>query len=173
LVIYRIWTDGCCLKPPWGKEGAGGWAMVVEEDGKVLATDCVGYEWTNPLEMEMRAVIAALRYADGRQVEIFCDAKVVVTGAMEHLSAYRRKGWRTVPGGEVALWQRVEELLLGSLTTILWVPSHSGYPFNEYADELADIAARGARTARFDPLPTAAVIASQFAPLVAQGTASG
>jgi ribonuclease HI len=162
---FRIWTDGCCLKPPWGKTGPGGWAMVVEEDGEVIDTDCAGYDETTSLRMEMLAIIAGFRYTKGRRVEVYCDAQFLVNGAIHHLAKWKHRGWRrrsrksaSLPLAEVDLWEEIDELLCGSLATISWVPSHAGYPFNEYADELADVAARGARSASWGTPPPSIAI---------------
>jgi len=165
--VIRLWTDGCCLKAPGRLDGPGGWALVVEEDGEVIHTEVEGHDLTTPLRMELHGVIAALRYARGRRLEVCCDAKVVVDCVMEgHVQRWKHRNWTKAPGGEeeVPLWRRIEELLYGSLTTLTWVRGHSGLPFNELADELADVAARGARTAtRWDRRPFPEVVAAAYA----------
>ena len=79
------------------------------------------------------------------------------------MDGWRRKGWRTAAGGPVqnlALIQSIDAAIAqrSGPVSFVWVRGHRGDEFNERADELAGIAARGVRDAAPEPpLAVAAV----------------
>ena len=77
--MIKIYTDGSCLNNP----GNGGWAAIINENGKILKISGSEKNTTNN-KMELMAPIKALKKIDKRnKVEIFTDSKYVKLGITE------------------------------------------------------------------------------------------
>ncbi len=145
----NIYTDGGCNNRSRTKHG--GWAFVVEgEDGEVAYRS---YGWalgTTSNRMEMTAAIRALEYAltdPHEQPVIHSDSRYVVDGANGWAQNWRRNGWITSSGGEVAnldLWESILALTYSRVVFWRWVRGHAGTPLNEEADRLCTRAMRRA-----------------------------
>lgn len=119
-----------------------GTAGAVRRDYFVSAPD------TTNNRMALCSASAALELlgAKGRslQVEFVSDSKYLVQGMSEWVHAWRARGWRR-KGGEIEnldLWQELVELAEQHEVTWTWVRGHAGHPKNEYANHLAQKAAR-------------------------------
>ncbi len=144
----KLWTDGGCNNRSRTKHG--GWAFVVEgEDGEVAHRS---YGWalgTTSNRMELTAAIKALKYALvylGPHT-IYSDSRYVVDGASGWARNWRRNGWITSSGGDVAnrdLWERILTLTDGRAVGWCWMRGHAGTPLNEEADRLCTRAMRRA-----------------------------
>jgi ribonuclease HI len=131
----KIWTDGCCFPNP----GTGGWAWISEDatqdSGRRLGA-------TNQ-QMELEAVLAALRAFTGRDVEIISDSQYVIKGATEWIQGWVKRGWKNAskkPVENQEQWKALLSLTEGRVVKFTWVKGHSGDAMNEKADALASAA---------------------------------
>jgi ribonuclease HI len=133
-----IYTDGACR----GNPGPGGWGVVLRHGdnekhlfgGEVLTTNN---------RMELTAVIKALESLKFPcDIELYSDSKYVLQGISEWLPNWKRRNWRTAnkkPVLNLELWQSLDELVSQQKSVNWhWVKGHSGDPFNELADQLAN-----------------------------------
>ena len=108
------------------------------------------------------AVLEAIRSHPGdAPLVIQADSLYAIKCSSEWVAGWKRKGWRTAAGGPVqnlALIQSIEAAIAErpGPVTFVWVRGHRGDQFNERADELAGIAARGVRDD--GPVPVAVVV---------------
>ena len=147
--MIRLWTDGCCLKNPGG---AGGWAVIAERGGDVLAQWSGSVESTTNNRMELTAVIEALREGADGKTEIVSDSTYVVKGVTLWLPRWKEKDYKrgrpriNIPNR--SLWEEIDELIADYLHPLRfrWVKGHAGGAFNEMADDLAGKEARAFKT---------------------------
>ncbi len=142
-------TDGAAK----GNPGPGGWgAVLLVGRAAVRELGGAGGVTTNN-RMEMTAVAEALEWiasasgADEAAVTIATDSTYVMRGVTDWLANWKRRGWKTREGGDVAnrdLWERLERAL-ASCRRVRWrhVPGHAGFPGNERADTIASGFAAG------------------------------
>lgn len=143
-----VYTDGACK----GNPGPGGWGFVVylskacEEEHHIIWG---GKEYTTNNQMEMMAIIEALKYViehySDRKITIYSDSNIAVKGINEWMNGWKRRGWRKADGSPVLnkeLWIILDRLLCttGLQVTFVKVAAHSGIRGNERADELANMA---------------------------------
>jgi ribonuclease HI len=139
--VIRIWTDGSCPLNP----GPGGWAVVVVEDGEIVAKLNGGESEATNNTMEMTAVLEAMRFArnnyPGQQVEIICDSEYVVKGCVEWMARWKARGWKKKSGAikNLALWKYLDHSYNPATMTLTWVRGHDGDEMNELADYLAGL----------------------------------
>ena len=139
--MIQLWTDGSCPLNP----GPGGWAVVVAEDGEVVAKLHGGTEQATNNTMEMTAVLEAMRFAKtnypGQAVEIICDSEYVVKGCNEWMVGWKAKGWRKKGGPikNLALWKALDQAFNPITMTLTWIKGHDGDEMNELADHLAGL----------------------------------
>ena len=142
-----VFSDGAAK----GNPGPGGWGVVViTPDGGV--TELGGSEpHTTNNRMELTAAIEGLsqvRRLDG-PVALYTDSTYVIKGIREWIHAWRRRGWKTIEGGDVLnrdLWERLDQLVNArgkEHVTWHYVRGHDGVCGNERVDEIADTLARG------------------------------
>ena len=149
--MIELWTDGACQRNP---HGPGGWAVVVVEDGRVVAEHSGHEARTTNNRMEMVAALEALRYlAPGEAATINTDSQLLVNGATQWLTGWKRKGWKKADGQPVLnadLWQAIDaEMQRVGTARWNWVRGHAGNRWNERADQLAvQAAATGRGTSR-------------------------
>ncbi|MFN2378161.1 MAG: RNase H family protein [Candidatus Binatia bacterium] len=141
-VAVTAFTDGAAK----GNPGPGGWgAVLLIGDGAVRELGASGGATTNN-RMEITAAAASLEWlADSADAEasvtIVTDSSYVLRGVTEWMSNWKRRGWKTTTGGDVAnrdLWERLDRAVQ-ACGRVRWrhVPGHAGYPGNERADEIA------------------------------------
>jgi ribonuclease HI len=132
-----------------GNPGPGGWGAIVRRpDGRV--TELGGAETpTTNNRMELAAAIAVLDELAGEPgpLVLYSDSTYVLRGITEWIRNWKRRGWKTATGGDVAnvdQWQRLEELA-GRRQGLVWkhVRGHAGIPGNERADTIASELALG------------------------------
>ncbi len=132
-----IFTDGAAK----GNPGRGGFGVVISENDTVLEKG--GFkEYTTNNEMELKAVVEALKEISSKKVpiEIYTDSKYVVEGAKGWVFGWAKNGWKTATKTDVLnkeLWQELLPLL--GKVEIVWhkVPGHVGIVGNERADVIA------------------------------------
>ena len=136
----QVATDGACP----GNPGPGGWAWTTG------STDASGGQrvTTNP-EMELRAILEALRAHPDQPVAILTDSQYAIDCVTSWLARWRRNGWRTSarhPVKHQPIIEAIAEERDRRPVQLVKVPGHAGHPLNERADQLA--AAAAARVAR-------------------------
>lgn len=131
-MMITYYTDGSCSPNP----GPGGFAVIKNMQPAVLGGDKAS---TN-IRMEGRAIIAALKDADGAECQIFTDSEFWINVITKWSLAWEKNGWKK-KGGEIKnldLVQEVCPLYRQSNATLVWVRGHVGDPGNELADEWAN-----------------------------------
>lgn len=140
LPQVTIYTDGSCL----GNPGAGGWAAVLEANGKTKNISG-GEPHTTNNRMEMTAVIRALAALKTQcAVRLHTDSQYVANGITQWLPAWQRKNYRKADGKPVKnseLWQQLDAAQKRHTIEWIWVRGHASCAGNNRADELAHAAA--------------------------------
>ena len=133
-----VFVDGASS----GNPGPGGWGTIIAlPGGEVMELGGREVPTTNN-RMELSAIIHGLKYLEkfSNPIKVYSDSSYVIRGITQWVWGWKKKGWITAEGKEVAntdLWK-----LLFSLThqkKIEWhyVRGHSGIPGNERADQIA------------------------------------
>ena len=129
-IIY--YTDGSCEPNP----GAGGFAVIREMEPKVLGSEP---ESTN-IRMEGKALIAALKDANGQLCVINTDSEFWINVITKWSVGWEKNGWKK-KGGEIKNLDIVKEvvpLYRESKAKLVWVRGHNKDPGNELADHWAN-----------------------------------
>jgi ribonuclease HI len=149
-----VFTDGASK----GNPGPGGWGVViVTPEGRVTELGGGSPQTTNN-KMELTGAIEALsrlRDTPG-PLAVYTDSTYVIQGISSWVHNWRRKGWRTATGGEVAnrdLWEQLWDLTAArGARSMAWhyVRGHIGIPGNERVDAIADGFATRQRVTLYD-----------------------
>ena len=138
--MIKIYTDGSCLNNP----GNGGWAAIINNNGKVLKISGSEKNTTNN-KMELMAPINALKKIDkGKKIEIYTDSKYVKLGITEWIHKWLKNNWQTSKKEDVKnkeLWVELYELTKSFEISWIWIKAHAGNTLNEEVDLLAKKAA--------------------------------
>ncbi len=138
--MIKIYTDGSCLSNP----GNGGWAAIINIDGKIKKISGNEKNTTNN-RMELMAPINALKYVNSKDsIEMFTDSKYVKNGITEWINTWVLNNWKTSNKEDVKnkdLWFELYKLNQSLNVKWNWVKAHAGDPLNEEADMLAKEAA--------------------------------
>jgi len=131
-----IHTDGGCE----GNPGPGGWAAVLEYEGreKVLSG---GDPATTNNRMELQAAISALEaLKEPCEIGFYTDSQYVRNGITEWVSKWKAKGWMSTqkkPVKNEDLWRRLDGLASKHRIIWKWLKGHAGHAVNERCDVLA------------------------------------
>ena len=133
----NIYTDGACK----GNPGAGGWAAILEFEGKEKEL-CGGEKNTTNNRMELTAVIEGLKALKTECiVDLYSDSQYLVNAINKGwLEGWKKNGWRKADKSAVLnddLWKQLDELLSRHDVTFIWVRGHDGHAYNERCDVLA------------------------------------
>ena len=82
----QVATDGACL----GNPGPGGWAWTTGS-----TDDSGGQHVTTNQEMELRAILEALRAHPDQAIVILTDSQYAIDCVTTWLPGWRRRGWQT------------------------------------------------------------------------------
>lgn len=152
--MIEIYTDGACKGNQHAFNQGAGWGVVIRH----LPEGTESHLWgsgtvddTNQT-MEMTAAIQALRAlekipeAQDQDVILFSDSTYVIKGITEWIHNWKQRGWKTSdkkPVKNKELWMAIEEL--SAERGIKWahVKAHNGNQWNELADDLANLGAKG------------------------------
>lgn len=135
-----VFTDGACS----GNPGPGGYGVVIAyPEGKVHELGAAFRNVTNN-QMELQGVIEALKTlkAVSGEVHIFTDSTYVIRGITQWIWAWKKRGWKTAEGKDVANvdhWKKLSSLVAARDPKPEWkyVRGHQGTPGNERVDEIA------------------------------------
>lgn len=130
MTIY--YTDGSCQPNP----GPGGFAVIKDMQPHILGGD---HDSTN-IRMEGRALIAALKDANGEPCRIYTDSEFWINVITKWSLGWEKNGWKK-KGGEIKnldLVQKVCPLYRTSQAELIWVRGHNNDPGNELADHWAN-----------------------------------
>lgn len=142
MIIY--YTDGSCSPNP----GPGGFAVIKEMQPAIVGHEMMS---TN-IRMEGKALIAAMKDADGAKCEIFTDSEFWINVITKWGPGWEDKGWKK-KGGEIKNLEIVKEaceLYKQSGAILTWVRGHEG----DQGNELADTWANKAREQRLTKVPS-------------------
>lgn len=132
-----VHCDGACR----GNPGPGGYGAILR-CGKHERELSGAEPRTTNNRMELTAAIAALSTLTERcRVRIVTDSQYLRKGITEWIKSWMRNGWRTAGRKPVLnrdLWERLVELCSRHDVEWGWVQGHSGDPFNERCDALAN-----------------------------------
>jgi ribonuclease HI len=139
--MIEIYTDGSCLENP----GNGGWAAIINDDGKIEKISGSEKHTTNN-RMELMAPIAALsKITKKKKVQIFTDSQYVKMGITNWIHNWIKNNWQTSKKEDVKnkdLWLNLYELTQSHDVEWHWVKAHAGNILNEEVDALAKDAAK-------------------------------
>ena len=138
--MIKIYTDGSCLENP----GNGGWAAIINSDGRVKKISGNEKNTTNN-RMELMATISALKeISSNEDIEIYTDSQYVKLGITEWINNWLKNNWKTSKKEDVKnkdLWLALYNLDKSLNVKWNWVKAHAGNPLNEEVDLLAKKAA--------------------------------
>ncbi|MEK9874435.1 MAG: ribonuclease H, partial [Pelagibacteraceae bacterium] len=107
--MIKIYTDGSCINNP----GNGGWAAIINDDGKIKKISGSEKNTTNN-KMELMAPIKALKIVDkNKKIQIFTDSKYVKLGITEWIHKWVKNNWQTSKKEDVKnkdLWIQLHEI---------------------------------------------------------------
>lgn len=139
--MIEIYTDGSCLENP----GNGGWAAIINDDGKIEKITGSEKNTTNN-RMELMAPIAALsKITKKKKVQIFTDSQYVKMGITNWIHNWIKNNWQTSKKEDVKnkdLWLNLYKLTQSHDVEWHWVKAHAGNTLNEEVDALAKDAAK-------------------------------
>ncbi len=141
---WTAYTDGACAP---SNPGPAGWGAVLVAPATGAESDHYGYigPGTNQIAELVAAIEGLARVPEGADVELVSDSQYVLKGLTEWRAGWERKGFRNSKGevvANLALWKRLYAVADARRVKTRWVRGHSGHPFNERADALANTALR-------------------------------
>jgi ribonuclease HI len=133
-----VFTDGAAE----GNPGPGGWGAVLVVDGQVVEQDFGSEPYTTNNRMELTAMVAGLKMVPpDTPVDVYTDSQLVVNIITKWAEGWKQRGWTKKSPGPIANLELVKEAYElyreRPGVEIRWIPAHSGYRWNEYADALA------------------------------------
>ena len=139
-----LWTDGSAVPNP----GPGGFAVLEEHPGHHTYTPvALGKEDdTTNIRMEGRALIAAMKYAEGDNCTINTDSEFWVNVLTKWAPTWQQNNWQKRTGEikNLDLVKEAYELYTQGNVTLHWTRGHVGTALNEAADQWANKARQGA-----------------------------
>lgn len=130
-----IFTDGASR----GNPGKGGWGAIVSENSQVREIGGREDGATNN-QMELTAIVEALKVAEAINIEIFTDSSYVVNGITKWVHGWEKNDWKTKAKKDVLnknLWKKLRAETIGKKIDWHIIPGHSGLPGNERCDVIA------------------------------------
>jgi ribonuclease HI len=130
--MITYYTDGSCSPNP----GPGGFAVIKNMQPEILGAE----DDSTNIRMEGKALIAALKDADGAECEIYTDSEFWINVITKWSLNWEKSGWKK-KGGEIKNLDIVKEvcpLYRDSRATLIWVRGHNNDEGNELADQWAN-----------------------------------
>ena len=138
--LTNYFTDGSAVPNP----GQGGFAVIKDGQPYLIGGEATGSpissDQTTNIRMEARAIIAALRDADGQPCRVVTDSQFWINVATKWAPGWQAKGW-CKSGGEIKNLDLVTELYRlyqESRAELVWTRGHVGTELNELADHWAN-----------------------------------
>lgn len=136
-----IYTDGGCK----GNPGVGAWAFVMYSNDKLITEQSSGVVYTTNNQMELTAVIVALRSClkvNPEKIIVNTDSQYVKNGITSWVHNWKKNGWKTAnkkPVKNKELWVELDQLNSKLNVSYKWVKGHAGIDLNERCDTLVNI----------------------------------
>lgn len=134
--MITIYTDGGCRNNP----GLGAWAYVVVQDNKPIHHDtCTKHPTTNN-EMELTAILHAVRYATIHHmfdITIFTDSQYSLNAITLWYPQWLLHN-ATADKKNIDLIRQIHDILKSTNIQLKWVKGHASNPFNNLADQLVN-----------------------------------
>lgn len=132
-----VFTDGASHPNP----GPGGWGAVYVKANQI-ADEAYGHEpHTTNNRMELAALLAGCRLVPkGEKATVWTDSQLCVNTITKWAAGWEQNSWKRKSGAikNLDLVQQLYALCRERPELELrWIPAHSGYRWNEYADALA------------------------------------
>lgn len=125
-IVLVAHTDGACS----GNPGPGGWAVVLSQNGRIIAEHSGGDPATTSNRMELAAIRETLqRVPASIKLKIVTDSALVI--------GWLSKGWKRNEPRIAALCAEIDPLLVDRNCTFEKIAGHRGHDLNERADRLA------------------------------------
>ena len=140
--MLKLWTDGSANPNP----GPGGFAVILEQEDGSGKPVILGREAeSSNIRMEGLAIIAAIRGAKGRQVEIHTDSEFWINVMTKWMNEWAENGWKKKRGEikNLDIVKQLYELYDPEQVKLAWVRGHVGTELNEMADVWANRAREG------------------------------
>lgn len=140
--MLKLWTDGSAVPNP----GPGGFAVILEQEDGIGKPVILGREAeSSNIRMEGLAIIAAIKGAKGRSVEIHTDSEFWVNVMTKWMSGWAENGWKKKRGEikNLDIVRQLYELYNPEQVKLVWTRGHVGTELNEMADEWANKAREG------------------------------
>ena len=141
--MTTYYTDGSASPNP----GPGGFAVIRDLQPYILGSE--DGDTTN-IRMEGKALIAALKDANGTPCVIYSDSEFWINVVTKWAPGWEKRGW-TKKSGEIKnldIVRELYELYSNSQADLRSVRGHEGDEGNELADEWANRAREGERLAK-------------------------
>lgn len=141
---FQIYTDGSCHPNPGGP---GAWAWASYLDGVLHTMQFGSTKSTTSNKMELTAISRVVhQLPKTAKATIYSDSKYAVNCLTVWPTLWRRRRWTTRKGKPIKnkrlIKRTVRQLQLKPDLVVKWIPGHAGIPGNEFADFLAERAAR-------------------------------
>ena len=146
--FVQIHADESCLGNQFKtKASPGGAGALVEtwRGGEWIRRDLfISEPDTTNNRMAIRSAIESLgALTKPCRVVFVSDSTYLVKGASEWMPGWKKRGWKRKAGPieNLELWQALDRILPRHEIDWRWVKGHAGHPRNEYANDLAVMAA--------------------------------
>ena len=132
-----FWTDGSASPNP----GPGGFAVIEDGEPVFLGRE----DESSNIRMEGKAMIAAIRLANGEECEIHSDSQFWIKVLTEWAPNWKKNGWQKKVGqiANLDIVKELFELYENNDVRLVWVRGHVGTEMNELADYWANQARDG------------------------------
>ena len=140
--MIELWTDGSASPNP----GPGGFAVIEVVNGSAKPVVLGNEKNSTNIRMEGKAMIAAIKYTNGRECEIHSDSEFWINVLTKWAGSWKKNGWKKKTGEikNLELVKELYELYEANPVKLVWVRGHVGTELNEMADEWANKARKGA-----------------------------
>lgn len=146
-----VHADESCLGNDRAKPSPGGNASLIEAPAGDSVARWDLYEYspqTTNNRMALAGAIATLEWLRRQwqhaDITYVSDSEYLVKGMREWAPNWKARGW-TRKGGPIEnleLWQKLDQAAAAHQVTWKWVRGHADHPKNEYANDLAQLAAQ-------------------------------
>ena len=140
--MVTCYADGACSGNGKANGGAGGWGVVIIENGQRTELSGGSSDTTNN-RMELQGCIEALKFVKvPSEITLISDSQYVINGINKGWAKnWKRNGWMKSDGSKAKnpeLWDELLNLIsFHKSVTFQWVKGHASNPENNRCDRLA------------------------------------